>query len=292
MGTSLYRHGRCTAGSAGIQIWSAVSGGAGRGRRDLRRHQCRRRVRLAPAVACRRLGAHCGDPLCAVRYTPPDELLRQALTPNPPCTGHCSSLRVSRFRHRSWLPSTWSLASGNSANQLTTTPGRSIIGRCRQPWRFPYLPSRSWLRSEHRGGGRRCGVRQSARLGGARCHCHTHSTQQSRRPRWVVGNRLVDSTPARRCRPRGGETEWGRPHIAARVTSGPAPAHTRQNRRTFRYRPFDGDPDRSAGAAAGAPASVGRLVRSRGEEVRPRLGQMSKTTIRSAAAPIASATGR
>jgi hypothetical protein len=39
--------------------------------------------------------------------------------------------------------------------------------------------------------------------------------RQSRRPRWVVGNRLVDSTPARRCRPRGGETEWGRPHIAA-----------------------------------------------------------------------------
>jgi hypothetical protein len=53
---------------------------------------------------------------------------------------------------------------------------------------------------------------------------------------WVVGNRLVDSTPARRCRPRGGETEWGRPHIAARVTSGPAPAHTKQNRRTFGYR--------------------------------------------------------
>ena len=81
MGTSLYRHGRCTAGSAGVQIWSAVSGGAGRGRRDLRRHQCRRRVRLAPAVACRRLGAHCGDPLCAVRYTPPDELLRRGAHP-------------------------------------------------------------------------------------------------------------------------------------------------------------------------------------------------------------------
>jgi hypothetical protein len=44
-----------------------------------------------------------------------------------------------------------------------------------------------------------------------------------------------------------------------------------------------------------APASVGRLgslVHSRGEEMRPRLGQMSKTTIRSAAAPMASATGR
>jgi hypothetical protein len=51
-------------------------------------------------------------------------------------------------------------------------------------------------------------------------HTFVRARVRARRPRWVVGHRLVDSTPARRRRSRDGETLWGWPHIAARVTSG------------------------------------------------------------------------
>ena len=75
----LCNHGRCTAGRAGVQTWSAISSGAGCGRWDLCRHQCRRRVhwRQLLSAAC-----WCSPAiLYAVPYTPPDQRWRRERSP-------------------------------------------------------------------------------------------------------------------------------------------------------------------------------------------------------------------
>jgi hypothetical protein len=126
------------------------------------------------------------------------------------------------------------------ARQISTATARKRVGERHRSVRRDVHPdeppSAVWWRSgeiEDRAHGlTHSGLGESAVINCDQCegagrskqfidgHTFVRARVRARRPRWVVGHRLVDSTPARRRRSRDGETLWGWPHIAARVTSG------------------------------------------------------------------------
>ena len=221
LGTSLYRHGRCTAGRAGVQTWSALSSGAGCGRWDLCRHQCRRRVRLAPL-----LSAACLVLTAAILYAlsrTPHRTSGGGESAHPKSAPHwpllivaCVAIPPSILAAIDLVVGFWQLRppTDDDTWSIDHWPMQATLALAIPDRRDPGFVQGSGVEDIALDCGDQRGfVGRGVTLIPAAC-------RQSRRPRWVVGHCLVDSTPARRRRSRDGETPWGWPHIAARVTSG------------------------------------------------------------------------